>query len=81
MKYSEVAGKTVQYMFYDLFKDYKELQAEVLGSSCFLNDGKGNFKRMDLPPELQLSPIFTFVPLQDSGKYLAAGNFYGVILQ
>src|SRR5688572_14255712 len=79
LKYSEVAGKTVQYMFYDLFKDYKELQAEVLASSCFLNDGKGNFKRMDLPAELQLAPIFTFAPFGNSNNYLAAGNFYGVI--
>ena len=79
LKYSEVAGKTVQYMFYDLFKDYTELQAEVLASSCFLNDGKGNFKRMDLPGELQLAPIFTFAPLDNSNNWLAAGNFYGVI--
>jgi enediyne biosynthesis protein E4 len=80
-RYDEVAGKTVQYMFYDLFKGYTELQAEVLGSSCFLNDGKGNFTRMDLPDELQLAPIFSFAPLPDgqSKNYLAAGNFYGVL--
>ena len=47
-------------MFGDLFKDYKELKAETLSSSCFLNDGKGNFKRRDLPDELQLAPIFAF---------------------
>jgi hypothetical protein len=81
LKYSEVAGKTVQYMFYDLFKDYKELQAEVLSSSCFINDGKGNFKRVDLPAPLQYSPIFTFAPVSynNTTNYLAAGNFYGVI--
>jgi hypothetical protein len=76
--YSEVAGKTVQYMFYDLFKDYSELKAEVLGSSCFINDGKGNFKRIDLPDDLQLSPVMTFASGKDGG-YIAAGNFYGVI--
>jgi hypothetical protein len=81
LKYSEVAGKTVQYMFYDLFKDSKELQAEVLGSSCFINDGKGNFKRIDLPQELQFAPIFAFTPFNNnnSNSYLASGNFYGVI--
>jgi enediyne biosynthesis protein E4 len=81
LKYSDVAGKTVQYMFYDLFKDYVELKAEVLGSSCFINDGKGNFKRMDLPEELQFSPIFAFTPFNynNSNSYMAAGNFYGVI--
>ena len=61
LKYSEVAGKTVQYMFYDLFKDYIELKAETLGSSCFINDGKGNFKK-DLPDDLQLAPVFSFAP-------------------
>jgi hypothetical protein len=68
-------------MFYDLFKDYEELKAEVLGSSCFMNDGKGNFKRTDLPQELQFAPIFSFTPLagSTSGSYLASGNFYGVI--
>jgi hypothetical protein len=32
LKYSEVAGKTVDYMFYDLFTGYTELKAETLGS-------------------------------------------------
>ena len=81
LTYGEVAGKTVQYMFYDLFKDYKELQAETLTSSCFINDGKGNFKRMDLPEELQLAPVFSFAPVlnNNTNKYLAVGNFYGVV--
>jgi hypothetical protein len=81
LKYSEVAGKTVQYMFYDLFKDYIELKAEVLSSSCFINDGKGNFKRVDLPQELQAAPVFAFAPYvqNNSVNFLACGNFYGVI--
>jgi len=81
LKYNEVAGKTVQYMLYDLFKDYRELKAEVLASSCFINNGKGGYNRVDLPAALQLSPIFTFAPIQHNGTqtYLAAGNFYGVI--
>jgi hypothetical protein len=78
LTYSEVAGETVQYMFYDLFKDYTELKAEVLGSSCFINNGKGGFTRMDLPEELQLAPIFSFTTLSDK-SYMAVGNFYGVI--
>lgn len=81
LKYSEVAGKTVQYMFFDLFKDYIELKAEVLGSSCFINDGKGNFIRKELPDELQLAPIMTFEQFDPAkpGSWWAAGNFYGVI--
>lgn len=78
LRYSEVAGKTVQYMFYDLFKDYTELKAETLSSSCFINDGKGNFKRTDLPGAVQLAPVFAFTALNDNGL-MAAGNFYGTI--
>jgi len=82
LRYDEVAGQTVQYMFYDLFKDYTELKAETLSSSCFINDGKGNFTRKDLPDALQLAPIFSFVPVSNNNNtnnYLAAGNFYGVL--
>jgi hypothetical protein len=80
LTYSEVAGKTVDYMFYDLFKDYLELTAEELGSCCFINDGKGNFKKMLLPDEMQLAPVMSFVSLNNnrSSGFLAAGNFYGV---
>lgn len=79
LRYSDVAGKTVEYMFYDLFKDYTELKAETLSSSCFINDGKGNFKRMDLPDELQLAPVMSFTNGLQPGELMAAGNFYGVI--
>jgi hypothetical protein len=79
LKYSDVAGKTVQYIFYDLFKDYVELKAETLGSCCFINDGKGNFTKKDLPDELQLAPVFSFTPEGNDNAYLATGNFYGVI--
>jgi enediyne biosynthesis protein E4 len=76
--YSEVAGKDVQFMFYDLFKDYTELKAETLSSSFFLNDGKGNFNRIDLPEELQYAPIFSFASI-DSNLFIGAGNIYGVV--
>jgi hypothetical protein len=81
LRYDEVAGQTVQYMFYDLFRDYTELKAETLSSSCFINDGKGNFTRKDLPDALQLAPIFSFAPVENNtaNNYLAAGNFYGVM--
>jgi len=79
LTYSEVAGKTIDYMFDDLFKDYQELTAEELASCCFINDGKGNFKKMILPNELQLAPVMSFVSLNNSSQgFLAGGNFYGV---
>ncbi|MEO7311861.1 MAG: VCBS repeat-containing protein [Chitinophagaceae bacterium] len=81
LKYDEVAGKTVQYMFYDLFKDYTELKAETLSSSCFINDGKGNFTTTALPEDLQLAPLMAFTPAGSSlnNNFIGGGNFYGVI--
>ena len=60
---------------------YLELKAETLSSSCFMNDGKGNFTRKDLPEELQLAPVFSFTSLagQNTATYIAGGNFYGVL--
>lgn len=76
--YGDVAGKTVDYILYDLFKDYKELKAETLSSTCFINDGKGGFRSQVLPDELQLAPLFAFTGLGNN-EWLAGGNFYGVI--
>lgn len=76
--YGDVAGKSAQFMLGDMMDDAKELTAETLGSACFLNDGKGNFKQMDLPEELQLAPLFAFAGI-DSSSWFAAGNFYGVL--
>ena len=80
LDYNSVAGKTVQYLFPDLLQGSRELEAETLTSSFFVNDGKGNFTRHDLPDELQLSPIFSFVNIGggDGPLYMAVGNFYGV---
>ena len=81
LTYSEVAGKTVQYLFGDLWNNYLELKAETLSSSIFLNDGKENYIRKDLPEELQLAPIFSFtnLPFEKEANYFAVGNFYGVL--
>lgn len=77
LTYSEVAGKTVQYIFYDLFKDYTERKAEVLSNSVFINDGKGGLERKDLSKELQMAPVMSFASA-GAGNWLAGGNFYGV---
>jgi len=64
-----------------LFAEYTELKAETLSSSWFINDGKGNFARENLPAELQLAPIFSFASWTAGNEinYVAAGNFYGVL--
>jgi len=81
LSYTESAGKTVQEMFGDLLKNAVELRVTTLSSSCFLNDGRGNFRQENLPEELQLAPVFSFVslPFTNEKTYLAAGNFYGVL--
>jgi hypothetical protein len=81
LTYSEVAGQTVSYMFDDLFKDYVELKAETLSSTCFINDGKGNFTSMPMPDDLQLAPIFSFaaIPTASGSQFITGGNFYTVI--
>jgi len=79
LTYGEVAGKTVDYMFYDLFKDYLELKAETLASAAFIGNGKGGFTMTPLPDALQLAPVFAFTSLPGTGGYWAAGNFYGVV--
>jgi hypothetical protein len=77
LTYNEVAGKTVQFMFFDLFKDYRELKAETLTTTCFINDGKGGFINVPLPEDVQFAPVFSFAALANN-QFLAAGNFYGV---
>jgi len=80
LTYGEVAGQNVQYMFGNLLEGSKELQVETLASSCFINDGRGNFKRTDLPDELQLAPLFSFASSPGNNmQYIAAGNMYGVL--
>ncbi len=81
LTYKEVAGKTVDYLFYDLFKDFIGLKAEILGSCCFINDGKGNFRKIELPDEIQMAPVFAFAPStpDTGGSLIAGGNFYNVI--
>ena len=78
LKYSDVAGKSVQYMFDDLFKDYVELKAEVLASSVFINNGKAEFGIKALPDESQLSPLFA-ISAMSADTWLTGGNFYGVV--
>jgi hypothetical protein len=79
LRYEEVAGKTVQYVFYDLFKDYLELKAETLDNSCFINNGKGNFLKKSLPFNLQLSPIFSFQQIDKTNQFFTGGNFFDVV--
>ncbi len=79
LTYGEVAGETVQYMFFDLFKDYREWKAETLATSAFVNMGNGSFEMKALPVEWQLAPVFAFAKSAVGNTIFAGGNFYGVV--
>jgi hypothetical protein len=78
--YNEVAGKEVNFLFGEMLDGAKQLEADVLSSSFFLNTRNGSFIRYDLPEQLQISPVFSFARFTpDSAKrFLAAGNMFGV---
>src|SRR5690606_30499248 len=63
----------------DLFKDYIELKAELMQSSVFINKGKGQFQRQDLPASLQEAPVFSFASAGGESAFLAGGNFYETV--
>jgi len=72
-------SKTVQFIFYDLFKDFIELKAEQLASMSYINDGNGGFIAQSLPLMMQLAPIYSFTKLPAKNTFLGMGNLYGVI--
>ena len=44
-------------------KDAKHLQADNLATTCFLSDAKGKLHSSTLPPQVQLSPVYTITAL------------------
>jgi len=88
LRYDEVAGKNIRYLFGNQLDDARVLHVDTLASLCLFNNGRGGFTPQALPAELQLSPIFSFAPLDTSRApaahanhphfWLALGNFYGV---
>ncbi|MEO8111536.1 MAG: VCBS repeat-containing protein [Ginsengibacter sp.] len=82
LSYSEYAGVEMKDVFYGWIDTVKPYHAERLGSAICYGDGKGSFTIEDLPPQLQLSPIFTFQKMKTPGNspiYISGGNFFDVI--
>jgi hypothetical protein len=81
--YAEYAGEVMKDVFYGWIDTVKPVMAERLGSAVLYGDGKGSFTINDLPPQLQLSPIFSFQkinqPSSSENRYVSGGNFYDVI--
>jgi hypothetical protein len=63
-------------------KNSISLEADLLETSLFINDGKGSFSRVNLPEEVQFSPVYAIL----AGDYnsdgyidlLMGGNLYNV---
>lgn len=83
LKYAEYAGVVMKDVFYGWIDTIKPLMCERLGSAVCYGDGKGNFTIKDLPNELQLSPIFSFLKIKttaaNENMYVSGGNFFDVI--
>jgi hypothetical protein len=79
--YAEFGGKTVKDIFDKKTLQQSTIKKAVLFESCiFLNDGKGSFKRINLPAEAQFSAVRGILAgdfNQDGIQDLAlAGNDY-----
>jgi hypothetical protein len=79
LTYSEVAGKTVDYMFYDLFNGYIEWKATTLASSVFINRGKGLFDKIPMPWQAQVAPMMTISSGGPEKMIATGGNFFGTV--
>ncbi len=85
-----------KYMKYEMYKDQKitdifspgqlknsiRLDANLLETCLFINDGTGHFSRKPLPVEVQFSPVFTAEVSDYNGDgnpdLLLGGNLYNV---
>ncbi|MEP7252437.1 MAG: VCBS repeat-containing protein [Ginsengibacter sp.] len=79
--YSDYAGVPMKDVFYGWVDTIKPYPAERLASAIFYGDGMGKFTIKDLPPELQLTPMFSFQKVntaKEGNMFLAGGNFFDV---
>jgi enediyne biosynthesis protein E4 len=92
----QIPGLEKKYPKYDMYKDQQitdiftlqqlsnaiHLNAFMLETSLFINDGTGHFKRKPLPPEVQFSPVYAAYVGDFNGDgnldILLGGNLYNV---
>ncbi len=81
LSYGKMAGLTVEEIFGKRLDSSALFKAYTLGSVALINDGKGHFTRMELPYQMQWSPIFAFAQADLNGDgipdLLTGGDFYG----
>jgi len=94
LRYDEVAGKNIQFLFGNQLDNARKLHIDTLASLALFGNGHHHFTPKALPDELQLAPLFCFLSLDPATplsprhptppaanaphQWLAAGNFDGV---
>jgi len=81
--YESYKDKQIQDIFSEeQLKSSVRLEADLLETSLFLNDGTGHFSKAALPEEIQYSPVYSLLAtdIDSDGKpdILAGGNLYSV---
>lgn len=83
LSYAEYAGVPMREVFYGYAEQVKPLVCQKLSSVIAYGDGNGSFRLEDLPDDLQLAPVFSFLQVGLAGNrsvsWLVGGNFYNVI--
>jgi enediyne biosynthesis protein E4 len=81
--YAAFAGQTMEEVFAKKLDRAKKYMAEMLSSVVLINNKKGGFVMLTLPPAVQWSVVFAFCTgdFNQDGKtdILAAGNLYGIL--
>ncbi|MEJ7739646.1 MAG: VCBS repeat-containing protein [Chitinophagaceae bacterium] len=81
--HSEYAGKKINQVFTHVqLSKSKQYKANCFASCVFMNDGKGNFIKKELPVQAQFSPVYTIL-VNDFNKdgqkdIFVAGNLSGI---
>jgi enediyne biosynthesis protein E4 len=78
LKFKDFAGKEINEVFEVKKSNVQKFTVDNTSSAYFLNDGKGNFTRKNLPSFCQITPMNTILKINDQGDYLAGGNYFGV---
>jgi len=81
--YAEFADQTVEDIFgKELVEEATVKKADYFASAMIINQGAGNFEVVDLPAQVQLSPVKSILPIdvnQDGAMdLLLGGNSYAV---
>jgi hypothetical protein len=81
--YASFAGQTMENVFVKKLDHAKKYTAEILTSVVLINNRKGSFEIIQLPSQVQWSPVFAFYTADFNSDgttdILTAGNFYGVL--